>query len=980
MRPFGSKILALAIVASLAISPALAQNKVLTHAEYDSWKSLIGPRLSNDGKFLTFTISPQDGDGMFEVKSTDGSKSYKFDRGTNIRFTEDSRYLIATITPTKAELKEATDKKVPAADRPKNGLLILNLQTGQETKVPNITSYSIASKGSEWILIKPEPPKKEEEKKANPAQPLTDQEKAQEKSAEKAEEKKASGHSNGTDYTLHNLRTGEQIELHNVGISDFNEKGTKFYYNSTPEKLEGHGIFVVDLATKKTSPIMEGLAQYGRMVFNEKQDQIAIICDIDDYRSKNPSQSIFTVSADGKNLKRVAFEGDAGIPKGWYIPKSSSVRWNSTSDRIQFSTVEKPPAEEPKKDDTPASERADLDVWSWTDKQLQPQQALSAAREKNRTYTAILDLKDKKIYQVETKEIPDVSLPRDFNGDYGIISEEQFTGAGATPSDVFKYDFKKKAKTPLFKNWYGGVSFSPTGRWIIGFDSTTKNSFAMDPVSGKIVNVAAKIPYPIYDTEDDHPGGGGPFGNAGYSKDDSVVYVYDQYDIWAVDLTADKPGECVTNGYGRYWNRTVRFDQVDPEMEYIDPAVTRYFSVFDNKTKQDGLARSSFGARRNPEILFMKDALVGNLQRARDAEVFMFQQERVNEYRDVWVTANTDLTGAKQFSDANPQTKDYVWPTVELVEWISLDGQPLQGKLYKPSNFDYAKQYPMITYFYELNSDTLNQYQTPAPSASTINIAWFVSNGYMVFVPDVRYKVGYPGESAVSCIVSGVNKVVDMGNVDPKRLGIQGQSWGGYQVAYLITETNMFAAAGAGAAVGNMFSAYGGIRYGSGLVRQLQYETGQSRIGGTMWEYPMRYYENSPIFFMDKVQTPTLFMNNDKNGSIPYTQGIELFTALWRLHKPAWLLVYNNEDHNLIQRKNRKDLSVRLGQFFDHYLKGEPMPVWMSEGIPATKKGTYGFEKPGESGAGVEKSPAVPAQLIHPTKTGGENQNPIILP
>jgi dipeptidyl aminopeptidase/acylaminoacyl peptidase len=396
----------------------------------------------------------------------------------------------------------------------------------------------------------------------------------------------------------------------------------------------------------------------------------------------------------------------------------------------------------------------------------------------------------------------------------------------------------------------------------------------------------------------------------------------------------------------------VRYQRTDSEQEFIDPSKPAYFTLFENKTKRDGFALSTMGASAYPTVLMQKAAAFGALNRARDAEVYTYQEENVNLYRDVYVT-NARLEDGKRFSDANPQTADYVWPTVELVEWISLDGERLQGLLYRPDNFDFRQKYPMITYFYERSSQGLYGYQTPAPSASTINIAYFVSNGYCVFVPDIPYKVGYPGESAVSAIVSGVNKVLDMGFVDPGRLGIQGQSWGGYQVAYLVTETNMFAAAGAGAPVSNMFSAYGGIRWGAGVTRQLQYEQGQSRIGGTPWEMPLRYLENSPVFFADKIRTPLLIMANDKDGAVPWWQGIELFTALWRLEKPCWMLVYNEEDHNLVQRKNRKDLSVRLSQFFDHYLKGEPMPVWMSEGIPAAKKGTtMGFEIPDKKSGG----------------------------
>lgn len=947
-------IAALLVAASL---PAVAQKKVLTHDVYDSWKSLVGTRLSDNGAWIAFTISPQEGDNTFEIKATNGSKSYKFERGQNIQFSADSQYAIATITPTAKELKEATEKKVPTEDRPKNSLLILNLATGQETRLEKITSFSLAPKGGDWILYRPEPPKKEEPKPA--AKPETDSQQPP-AAPQKPEDKKVAGHGNGATIVLRNLKSGKEIKLDNIGLSQFNETGTRLYYTSTPEGLTGHGLFALDLGNEKSTPVMEGLAQYRRIAVSEDDKQVAILCDIDDYRGKEPSHSIFVAGTDGKNLHKVATAGDAGMPEGWMINKSSTLRWSKAGDRIEFSTVPKPKTDEkPAPADT--SDKAELDVWSWTDKALQPEQLLRVNAEKNRTYSAIYDLKDKRVYQIETLAHPDVTMPRNLNGDYGLVNEDKFSGAGAVPAYVGRLNIKTGQLFQIADDSYLSASFSPTGRWIMLFDLQSKLSMVMDPATGDSRAYSDRVPFPIFDINDDHPTGGGPYGVAGYTKDDSIAFVYDEFDIWAVNLTNGDQAKCVTGGYGRNWRRVVRFDAVDPELEYIDPSVMRYFSVFDTTSKQDGIARGTFDAFKSPRVLFMEDALFGNLQRARNAEVFFFQRETVKDYRDVYVSSDADLANAKRFSDANPQTADYVWPTVQLVNWTSLDGQRLQGKLYRPDNFDPTKEYPMITYFYELESDSLNQYQTPGPSASVINIAWFVSNGYFVFVPDVTYKTGYPGEGAMSCIVSGVNHVVEMGNVDRKKLGIQGQSWGGYQVAYLVTETNMFAAAGAGAAVSNMVSAYGGIRYGSGLVRQMQYEGGQSRIGGTPWEYPLRYIENSPIFFADKVQTPLLMMNNDKDGSVPYTQGIEFFTALWRLKKPVWMLVYNNEDHNLIQRKNRKDLSVRLGQFFGYYLKGEPMPVWMKEGIPATKKGTYGFEPAGSgSGAPAPEPTVVP--------------------
>ena len=267
-------------------------------------------------------------------------------------------------------------------------------------------------------------------------------------------------------------------------------------------------------------------------------------------------------------------------------------------------------------------------------------------------------------------------------------------------------------------------------------------------------------------------------------------------------------------------------------------------------------------------------------------------------------------------------------------------GQKLEGLLFSPRGAaSVAASLPLVVYFYERNSDDMHRYRAPAPSASTVNIPYFVSRGYAVFIPDIAYEIGKPGPSALTCISAGVDAALAADKrLDPKRMGLQGQSWGGYQTAYLITQTNRYVCAMAGAPVSNMTSAYGGIRYGSGMSRQFQYERTQSRLGKTLWEDRQRYLDNSPVFFANQVRTPLLIMHNDKDGAVPYTQGIELFMALRRNELPVWMLVYNGEDHNLTERPNRVDLTLRMQQFFDHYLLGRPAPAWMTNGQPALEK------------------------------------------
>ena len=247
-----------------------------------------------------------------------------------------------------------------------------------------------------------------------------------------------------------------------------------------------------------------------------------------------------------------------------------------------------------------------------------------------------------------------------------------------------------------------------------------------------------------------------------------------------------------------------------------------------------------------------------------------------------------------------------------------------------------------MIYFYERRSETLFSYIMPQPSWSTVNITFYVSRGYVVFVPDIVYPLdGLPGEAAYNCVCSGAESLISQPWIDRHRVAIQGQSWGGYQVAYLITRTNMFCAAGAGAPVANMTSAYGGIRWESGMSRQFQYEQSQSRVGKPLWDAPDLYLKNSPLFGLPRVTTPMLIMHNDNDGAVPWYQGIEMFMGLRRLQKPAWLLEYNNEAHNLKERRNRRDLTIRMQQFFDHYMLDAPMPAWMKHGVPTMKKGQY---------------------------------------
>jgi dipeptidyl aminopeptidase/acylaminoacyl peptidase len=346
----------------------------------------------------------------------------------------------------------------------------------------------------------------------------------------------------------------------------------------------------------------------------------------------------------------------------------------------------------------------------------------------------------------------------------------------------------------------------------------------------------------------------------------------------------------------------------------------------------------------------------GTPTKAKDADMLMFSAARFDQFPDVWV-ANTGFQSPRRMSSGDAQRTAYNWGTSELIRYKSKDGIPLQGVLIKPDNFDPKKKYPMIVYLYEKLSDTVNNFQNPGPGTS-INWSFYASNDYVVFMPDIVYKVGYPGKSALNCVLGGVDAVVEKGFIDENAIGIQGHSWGGYQIAYMVTQTKRFKAAAPGALVSNMFSAYNGIRWGSGQPRQFQYEHTQSRIGGTPWSATNKFMENSPLFYVEKVTTPILMLHNDNDDAVPWYQGIEFYLSLRRLGKEVYFFNYNGEYHGLRKRQNQKDYTRRMKEFFDHFLKGAPAPEWMQKGIPYLQR-----EKEKEQyrqSIGDEPAPAAP--------------------
>ncbi|AGA79305.1 alpha/beta hydrolase family protein [Echinicola vietnamensis] len=912
------------------------QKRPLKHEDYDGWESVSSTSLSKDGHWVGFEINPQDGDGRVEVKPHDGQgNSFSIERGDHYTFSHDSHWVVGKILPQKDTVRMLKLAEKKAKDMPKDSLFILSLEEGGLEKLSRIKSFKVPEKEGNWLAIHFEKEDKDASKDKS----------AKDSTETDSTHKKKHPKTDGTLLTVRNFDGSVSYEIQRVAQYGFSEKGDYLYFVQAEEDtLDNAAIGLLALKNGERTLLDSGMTKYSDAAFSKDLKHFAYLASGDSAKAEEPYYQLFLHNIGKDGSEAIVTKDTEGLLAEGKVAKSGNLKFSENGSRLFFGVNEDYKTYAYEDDTTILDEdRVSLDIWSWKDDEIQPMQLENKDREANKSFLAVYDLKDKSVVQLGDREVDNVNLDKDAKFDLVIATDDRpyrinYSWDIQIGRDIYLIDVETGQKKMIAKNAKGYPSLSPAAKYVHWYSYPDSAWLAYDIAGQKTVNLTNTIEDDFYDQLHDSPSMPRSYGSAGWTKDDQAFIVYSRYDIWKIDPSGKKDPVNITGGTGKAQKTSFRREVLDREEEFIDPKAPLILSAFNEQNKKSGYFKGDINGDETPEELIFTDHRYYGLEKAKAADEVIVRRSTFQEYPDVYAT-DLDMGALTQLSHANPQQKEINWGTVELTEFMTLKGDSLQGMIYKPEDFDPNKKYPLMVYFYERRSDSFHNYISPAPSASIINISYFVSNGYVVFVPDIKYDIGHPGKSAYDCIVPGVMSVVEKGYVDTDNMAIQGQSWGGYQVAYLITQTDMFKAAGAGAPVANMTSAYGGIRWGSGMSRMFQYEQTQSRIGGTLWEKPMEYIENSPLFFADQVNTPVLIMHNDKDGAVPWYQGIEFFMSLKRNRTPAWLLVYNGEDHNLRKRKNRKDLSIRLSQFFDHYLKGAPAPLWMTEGLPAVEKG-----------------------------------------
>ena len=929
-----------AILSLLAVSaaPLVAQSprRAITQDDYDRWKTAQAPTLAPTGAWLAWTEAPQVGDAALVVRETRGTREVRIPRGyigrpiVNLtagadspfvapppQFTHDASMLAAIGYAPMADFERARKARPRPLQAPRASLILVPL-TGaaalQPIIVPRVRNFRVPRDGGAMIAY-------QLEADSGAARPP-----AADTGARRGRPREY-----GTTLVLRSTGAGTETRIDDVVSYAFDPAGTVLAYTVVSRTPGRDGAFLRTLGTGATATLMQTPGNYKAITIDRDGRQIAFLSDADEFTATRPRYAAYHAPVARPVARRVV-PGDAFSPAGTLSDRQLSFTTDGSTIVLGIAPI----ADDSIPSDSLA-DKAQVDVWHYLESRLQPQQKVEAARDRNRTWLAVFRVATGLTRRIGGDGVGRVTLAD--NGATALIVNDGPYAVqsmwGDDGADVSVLDVVTGTTTRLAEKVEYGAQLSVSGRFVVWFDKGAWHSF--DTRTQKRTDLTGSLKGVRFDQETwDTPATPAPWGITGWTTGDRTLLVNTRYDIWELDPLGVSPARIVTDSVGARTSTVLRHIDLDQDDRFIDPTQPLMLSAFNERTKQSGFMQDRLGTTAAPQTLLMEDASWRLLGKARRAPEMLLTRSTYREFPDLRI--GTTVTQTTKVSDVNPQQREVSWGTNELVEWQSMDGRPLQGILFKPEGFDPAKKYPMVTYFYESLSDGLHSYVAPG-GRNTINPTVYTSLGYLVFFPDIAYIEGYPGPSALKSIVPGIQSLIARGFVDPKRIGTAGQSWGGYQTAYMISQTDFFAAAFAGAPVANMTSAYGGIRWESGLARAFQYEKSQSRIGGSLWEYPMRFIDNSPLFMADRVRTPVLIMSNDADGAVPWYQGIEWFVALRRFGKEAYLLNYNNDGHNPRKRANQKDVDRRMQEFFGHHLKGEPKPEWMRTGIPFLQKG-----------------------------------------
>jgi dipeptidyl aminopeptidase/acylaminoacyl peptidase len=777
------------------------------------------------------------------------------------------------------------------------------------------------------------------------------------------------------DLLLYNIATAELFNMGVVREYALNESGEWLAYTMDAPEQVGNAVQLRNLKNNLVKSLDAERVLYRHLAWVDSSRALSVMRGRINTTTRDTSFAIVTFTQFGPNgpARRLEFSAEAAdFPKGWKLASERAPRYAADMSAVFFGIREAPPA---RPDSTrrsagvapgapgmggniniqqpqpgrgggaanSADSTVSLILWHGRDPRLQSEQIVQENADRNFNYLAEYRFDTNKFVRLADETLRNVTvLPREKFA-YGTDAREYehtLSYSGRNYQDVYQIDLSTGTRKPIWKKRpvVGGMSPSPDGSKLL-YWGTDGHYWVLNLATGDTINITKDVPTSFVNTESDvyhiFPPAIAP---RGWSRDGTAVLLSDNWDVWKVPATGRGTAVNLT-GNGK--QDQIRYRQIYPfrtgrpdSNPGVDLSKPLYFATYGEWTKKEGLSRMEPN-KPGAQPVFFEDARF-TIQKARDAEVYLYTRQTFNEHPNYHVF-NPGFKWGHQITDLNPQMKELAWSSgTRLINYTNDKGVKLQGALYLPANYEEGKKYPLLVTIYEKRSQNKNGFLPPSETRAP-DPTLYTNRGYAVLDPDIVYYVNDPGMSAVWAVIPAVKAAIATGVVDEKNVGLWGHSWGGYQTSFLVTQTDIFKAAIAGAPLTDLVSMYSSVYWNTGVTNQRIFESSQGRFKGNFIENYDAYIRNSPAFHADKVKTPLIILHNDKDGAVDFNQGITYFNTLRQLGKEVILLEYVGENHGLARPANQRDYAGRMTEWFDHHLKGAPAADWIKSGVPRLK-------------------------------------------
>ncbi len=905
-----------------------AAARALGPSDLKSWKTIRTTALSADGRWFAYLLAPNEGDAEVIVRPTAGGAERRFPvgqaaGGSPVTISDDSKWAAFLVHPTFEQQKRMRRQRRPIRAK----ATVVELATGAAQTFDLVQRFAFAGENG-WIALRgyqPEAPTGATAGAGAAARGVT-----------------------GADLRLVELATGRALTFGGVGDFGFDENGRYLAWTVDVAERVGNGVQMRDMTSGVVRAVDASRALYRNLTWSDTGRALTVMRGVVDSVRKDTTWAVLGLVDAARAARPVVFTaaGRADVPSDLRVNPARTPQW--TDDRRAITLGVSPritPAPDSAAGDSasrpaggtiadpsaPDDEFPDLVLWHAKDSRLQSMQQVQEGRDRSFSYLGVWFPADDRFVRLADEELRDVALAPGARWAVGVDErayEREGNLSGRRARDLYAIDVRTGKRSLAVPQVTARETFAPDGsRFLIWKDAHYQ---VYDFASGTLRPITTGAPVSFVNVEDDHNVENPPRPVLGWSTDSRTVLLSDGWDVWSV--AAD--GARATNLTGDGRTRGIRYQRrIFPEPGESGIRVDRpmYLAAYGERTKQEGVALVDT-RRPGARMLAWENARLTPIK-AREADVVLFTRQTALEFPD-WHATDLAFRSPRQLTDANPQQRELSWSAgARLVDYVTDKGDSLQAALFLPAGYQPGQSYPTVVYIYEKLSQGLHSYNVPNETRA-LNPSVYTANGYAVLMPDITYKINDPGMSAVWSVLPAVKAAIASGVVDSAKVGLHGHSWGGYQTAFLVTQTNMFRAAIAGAPLTDMVSMYSSVYWNTGSANQPIFESSQGRFKGNFLENTDAYIRNSPNRFADKIETPLIILHNDKDGAVDFNQGITFYNTLRQLGKDVILLQYTGENHGLAKPANQKDYAIRMREFFDHHLLGAPAPDWLENGVP----------------------------------------------